>query len=133
MKKDSTRQPTKLPNIRYKTIPHKEQRYDTCGDYWLTKKGDWEIRVSDMGEDYEFLVLVHELIEFYLTQKRGIAEEDITYFDTHEGKDSEEPGLMKYAPYHREHVFADKIERMVCKELGLDWDEYDKAISKLIF
>ena len=120
-----------LPNIKYKTIPHKKQRYDTAGDYWITKKGNWEIRISEMKADYEFMVLIHELVEFYLTQKKGITEPDIMYFDTHEGKYSDDPGMMKSAPYHKEHMFATKIEKMICKQMGLDWEKYDKQFSKL--
>lgn len=122
-----------LPEIKYKSIPHKSQRYDTAGDYWIDKKGNWEIRVSEMKSDYEFMVLVHELIEFYLTQKRGIKEEDITEFDTKlvEEKYEDDPGLSPKAPYHKEHMFSTKIEKMLCKELGLDWSKYDKQFSKL--
>ena len=123
----------KLPTIRYKSIPHKSQRYKTFGDYWITKRGNWEIRVSEMKADYEFMVLVHELIEFYLTQKRGISEPSITYFDTHEGKDSDDPGTIKSAPYHKEHMFATKIEKLICKELGISWTDYDKEFSKKKF
>ena len=120
-----------LPIIESMIIPHKSQRYDTAGDYWITKRGNWQIRISEMKPDYEFMVLIHELIEFYLTQKRGISEESITYFDTGEGAESDDPGTMKNAPYHKEHMFSTKIEKLLCKELNIDWEKYDKSFSKL--
>ena len=122
--------------INIKTIPHNEQRYDTCGDYYDTDEST-EIKVSDLGnEDYEFLVAVHELIEQYLCKKRGIKELDITDFDeVFEMKrvqgNTDEPGDDKNAPYRREHFFATSIERLVSAEIGVDWSEYDKAINEL--
>lgn len=123
-------------NIIIKTIPHKEQRYETVGDYQL-RHGQWEITVSDMGnDDYEFLVLLHELVEWKLTQKRGISEESITAFDKQfEEKRADgnidEPGNDWNAPYHKEHVFAECIERMVAHEIGVDWEKYDKTVNNL--
>jgi len=134
-------------------IPHADQRYDTVGD-WLFKKlysSEYlTITVSDMNNpDYEFLVGIHELIEAYLCQKRGIKEEDVTAFDiayekrrndliskawTQEGRDvliKSEPGQWADAPYHKEHMFATKIEKLVADELGVDWEKYDKTILEL--
>ena len=62
------------------TIPHKLQRYDTVGD-WIPGSPA-KITVSQMGnDDYEFLVMVHELVEFYLCQKRGIGDKEVSAFD----------------------------------------------------
>jgi hypothetical protein len=120
-----------LPKFSCEVIPHKKQRYNTCGDY-LKQNGKWEFKVSKLEcADYEILVMIHEIVEWYLTQNLGIKEEDITYFDTHEGKDSDDPGTMKSAPYHKQHMQAMKIEKMMCKFLELDWDTYDKSFYKL--
>jgi hypothetical protein len=129
-------------------IPHADQRYDTVGD-WLFKKlysSEYlTITVSDMNNpDYEFLVGIHELIEAYLCQKRGIKEEDVTAFDKQfepyflkdennkvGGVDISEPGDDPKAPYYVEHQFATKIEMLVAEELGVDWEKYDKTILEL--
>ena len=125
--------------IKIETIPHSKQRYETCGDYWINSDTA-EIRVSDLkNNDYEFLIVIHELIEFYLTEKRGITEESISEFDIKfekerlEGLHSEtdEPGWDKNAPYRNEHIFAEIIERQIAKELGVDWQDYDKAVNEL--
>lgn len=127
-----------LSNINYKSIDNNKQRYPTVGDYFKSKNG-WDFRVSKMKADYEFLVFIHELTEWYLTQKRGISEPSITKFDVmfekerEEGKHSidKEPGFDKRAPYLKEHTFATKIEKLLAKELGVNWSEYDRTVMEL--
>lgn len=112
-------------------IPHKFQRYDTAGDYVDTGNGaSREIFVSYMGNrDYEFLVMLHELIEQHLCLKRGIPEPVIAAFDmAYEGDD---PGSDPDAPYHKEHEFSNIIESIVAKELGINIEEYEKALAAL--
>jgi len=112
-----------------KVIPHSQQRYDTCGDY--VGERDLYIMVSEtQNEDYNFLIGLHEWIEAYLCKKRGIPFDAITKFDI-EFKGRGEPGNNREAPYKREHRFATKIEKMVCKELGCDWNQYDQAVQAL--
>ena len=90
----------------------------------------WQFQVIDLGnDDYEFLIFIHELIEWRLTQKHGVAEEDITAFDK-QHLDTNEPGYLKEAPYHKEHMAAEAIERMVATLLGVEWNDYEEAINK---
>lgn len=127
-------------NINIKTIKNRHQRYPTVGDYWFENDGDIQIRISNMGNtDYEFLVAIHELIECYLTKKRGISEESITAFDMkfeEERKDTmhrmeDEPGYDPRAPYKNEHFFAEAIERLLANQLGVDWKTYNDSIMIL--
>lgn len=116
---------------------HKDQRYETIGDYWIDSSNIDQIRVSLLGnDDYEFLVAVHELIEMYLCKKRGIKDEDITAFDIKFEKkrkkgNTDEPGDDSKAPYRKEHFFATNIERMIASELGVDWNKYADAVEAL--
>ena len=87
------------------------------------------ILIKAYGE--ELAVFVHEMIEYQLCKEAGIKEPDIMYFDTHEGKDSDDPGTMKSAPYHSQHQTATSIEKYIIKKLGLNWDEYDADFAKL--
>ena len=119
------------------TIPHSQQRYPTVGD-WIIARGHLaHIRVSEMGnEDYAFLVAVHELIEGWLCAKRGITQEAVDAFDTAFEQrrvpgNTDEPGHDPEAPYGREHRFAEKIERVLAEELGVDWDAYDQTVVEL--
>lgn len=117
-----------------------KMRYSTVGDYY-NLGNEKQFRIAEMGnEDYEFLVLIHEMIEEYITSKRGISEQSIADFDIRFEKirtqfpgtiGDQEPGHMTSAPYHREHVFAEKIERLIADELGVDWEDYDKSINAL--
>lgn len=112
-----------------RTIPHHAQRYPTIGDYF-PHGGTNLIFVSELGnKDYEFLVAIHELVEMYLCQKHGIKESDITAFDiAHQDID---PGLSKEAPYHKEHMAALKVEKMIAKELKVDWNKYEKRLEEV--
>jgi hypothetical protein len=127
-------------NINIQTIPHKEQRYETPGDWWFDEKGNLEIRVSDMGNlEYEGLVALHELIEVQLCKKRGITTEQVDAFDKQYEADREkglhgeddEPGDDPQAPYKKEHFFATNLECLMCGELGLDFKEYEKTVQAL--
>jgi hypothetical protein len=121
------------------TIAQDEHRYPTVGDYWDAEDGTLEVRVTDLGDRrYEFLIALHELIERELCRTRGIAEPvimafDVAYEEARERGDPdvlEEPGDDPRAPYHREHVFATNIERMLAAELGVSWDRYEEALEE---
>ena len=124
------------------SIPHKSQRYETVGD-WKTHTYDGPgtlsltAKVSEMKNwRYEALVGIHELVEGLLCFSRDIKEEDVTAFDeTFEANrvagDEREPGDQPEAPYHKEHTFATKIEKMLAEELGVDWAAYEAAINAL--
>jgi hypothetical protein len=129
-----------MKKIIIEVIPHSQQRYPTVGDYWKDEDGTQHVVVSDMGnDDYAFLVAIHELVELYLCDKRGIKEEDISAFDIafekerEEGKhtDEEEPGYAPGAPYKNEHFFAEAVERLVAGQLDVDWKTYDKTVNEL--
>ena len=120
-----------MNKIVIKTIPHKDQNYDTAGDY-KNIDNNWFIYVSEMPKwEYEMLIAVHELIEAILTHKRGIKWGDIDYFDMITAKGNRDPGTNKKAPYYREHRFATIIEKMLAKQLKVNWEEYNKSFDNL--
>ncbi len=112
-------------------LDHCDQRYDTVGDWQVTPGDTLQVTVSYLGDRrMEALVAVHELVEAILCLHRGIAPEAVDKFDQDfEGEG--EPGDDPKAPYHREHVFATQVERMLADELGVDWDEYDRKVQAL--
>lgn len=120
--------------ISITTIPHDQQRYNTTGDYYKTAKGEQIITISDLGNwKYELLIALHEIVESALCHDRGITDKSIDNFDmayeeARKSSDkSSEPGNQPEAPYHTEHQFATKIERMVAEELEVDWNDYSQA------
>lgn len=114
-------------------VLHSKQRYDTVGDY-QDAHGVTLFTISMMEDGrYESLVALHEFIEKTLVDLRRIPDQKIDDFDMAwvDHDDIGEPGHDPAAPYHKEHVFAEKIERLVAKEMGVDWDEYERVVMSL--
>ena len=108
------------------TIPHKEQRYNTVGD-WKDNDDSWIITVSQtFNEKYDFLVALHEFIEMMLCYFSDITEKEATHYDLH--KDSDNPGAEKDCPYRFAHNFAEKIEKIVAKKLKVNFKQYDRDL-----
>lgn len=122
-----------LPKIVFDVIPHKKQRYPTSGDYYK-KNGELHIRVSKMNSKHEFLIFIHELIEWFLIDQKGIPIKSIDDFDIlyEETKtDNSEPGNDPNAPYYEEHQFATLIEKLLAEKLGVNWLKYDENVNSL--
>ncbi len=123
--------------ITIKTIPHDQQRYDTCGDWWVDDAGDLQIRVSSMDDwKKESLVAFHELAEVLLCKDRGITAEMVDAFDmkfeaNRQPDDTSEPGDDPECPCREEHFFATSVERLLAQQLAVDWEEYDAAVLAL--
>lgn len=118
--------------IKIQTIPHAAQRYPTIGDWYMKGEGRLRINVSDMGDsDFEFLVMVHELVESYMCNVHGVSPEEVDEWDKAYTKDGE-PGDDPMAPYHKEHCFAEQIEKTIASELHVDWDDYMAFISEFM-
>jgi hypothetical protein len=129
-----------MPKIIFEVIPHEKQRYNTVGDYWRDEDGVWHFQVSDAkNPDFEFLVFIHELVEWYRTEKGCIPEPAISEFDeqfeeeTRQGMHAldDEPGDDPRAPYYKEHQIATGFERMMCAILGVDWDQYEDTYQAI--
>ncbi len=120
--------------ISIQTIPHRQQRYNTIGD-WYTDKvtGSVRIFVSELDSwRYELLVGIHEVVEAFLCMHDGITEESVDQFDKQFVSHSNEPGDDPQAPYQRQHCLATGVERILAALLGVKWAEYEEALEKLI-
>jgi Mn-dependent DtxR family transcriptional regulator len=87
------------------------------------------------NREYEFLVAIHEMIEQFLCENAGITDEAITNFDIEYEKnrregDNTEPGEDIYAPYHKQHMFAEKIEKLMAEECNINWEDYCKYSNR---
>ena len=126
-----------MREINIKIIPHNEQRYETCGDYYCDENGVTQIRVSEMCDiRHTYLVMIHELAEVMLTDIGNIPESEISKFDIDfENKRQEgnfdEPGDDPEAPYVYQHCIATAIERVMCVELGCLWKKYEEECNSL--
>ena len=121
-----------------RVVEHKKQRYETIGD-WIPGTPA-KIIASDVDNpDYEFMILVHELIEYYLCKKKDITDRKVVSFDKKYERDralgkhtsTSEPGNHRRAPYRKEHKFATRVEKLIGKKLGVDWDEYSEYLAKM--
>lgn len=117
--------------IIIETIPHKDQRYPTVGD-WQFLGDELLIRVSEMGDwKKEALVGIHELVEALLCKSRGITQEEVDKFDmAYKGADMD-PGNDPYAPYNEQHFIASTFEESLQEDLSVDEEDYENAIDKL--
>lgn len=113
-----------VTRVVIETIPHKDQRYDTVGD-WLydEQSGTVTIYTSYLGDwRMSMACALHELAETMLCVQDGVKEPDVSAFD--EGYEyarrylipaqcgctpttDSEPGEDRHAPYRKQHAFAD--------------------------
>lgn len=120
--------------IVIETIPHSEQRYPTLGD-WQFDEAFEELTIS-VSQTFcrasNNLIAVHELIEALLCEQRGITQVEVDAFDTkwlpHDGLF--EPGDDPDAPYHREHLFADTIERLMAQQMLFNWRRHESICNR---
>ena len=114
-------------NIQVEFIPRDAMRCDSAGDYF--EEGD-TIRfiVAQSGNDeWDWLVLLHEMVEYVLVKKAGIPIAEIDAFDMAFQGDGE-PGDDPSAPYRHAHSIATGVERIIAGSLGIDWKPYDEAV-----
>jgi hypothetical protein len=105
-------------------------RYDTAGD-WRFDGQDRNITVTVMDtgvDDYNFLLIVHELIEAYLCYAEGISTEAVDTYDMN--SNSDDPGDAPDCFYHSQHSFAVGVERLLASTLGVDWADYDQVLMQ---
>ena len=126
--------------ITIETIPHKEQRYETCGDWTFDKDGNLNMFISDMKNwKYEALVAVHELVEVLLCKDRKISQKTVDAFDINFEKErakglhdeEDEPGDDPKSPYRKEHQFATDLEFLLAHQLNVDTEKYADKIYSL--
>jgi len=103
-----------LPLIIANVIPHRMQRYDTLGD-WYMISGVQHFAVSRSTADEEFQILIHEMVEWYFCQRDGISQEEVDKWDM-DHPDLDDPGSHPDCPYYKQHLFAMEIERRIREE-----------------
>jgi len=120
--------------VSIETIPHNNQRYETCGDWQFDHiHNRLIIKVSDLGDwKMEACLAFHEMIEAIRCESDGITEHQVDVWDSNFKGDGE-PGDDPKAPYHKEHVEATRCERVMARQLGVDWEKYEKKLNSLVY
>lgn len=117
--------------ITIETIPHSEQRYETCGDWQFLHLDRLAVRVSDLGDwRMEACLGLHEVTEALLCKHLGITEQAVDDFDMAFTGDGE-PGDAPDCPYLIPHRIATSQEMALAGKLGVDWAEYEERINAL--
>jgi hypothetical protein len=113
------------------TIDPSENRYGTVGDWIFAENGDLLVTTTRCGnKDTELLVALHELVEAYLCQRDGIDEEIVSAWDIAH-PDAEEPAEVEGSPYFNQHACAIEVEKVICKHLGIDWEEHQQRVADI--
>lgn len=120
-------------NIAITVIPHKDQRYPTCGDWQFDKDGNLQIRVSDCGHWlHNFLIARHELDEAILCKANGVTQEQVDKYDLEHPEAGDDCFSHNMdAPYSHYHNLALAAEYQMASNLEVRWDEYTDAVEKL--
>ena len=117
--------------MRFEIIPHKRQRYDTCGDWYLDALGELVITASECADlRSSVAVLVHEAVEAMLCIEADVTPEDVDAWDVNWDGDGE-PGDHPMAPYHTQHRIATCCEAAVAASLGLSWPDHERNLEFL--
>lgn len=125
-----------LKKIIVETIPYRDMRYETCGDYW-EEEHSIQFRVAQMSDwRHEFLILSHEMVEWGLVKLTGTSIDEIDSFDkSYEEKrvegDVSEPGDHIDAPYRIQHLIASGVEKILAGIMDVDWKSYEEAVNSL--
>lgn len=116
--------------IRVMNQPAKFMRYPTAGDYFDSPTG-WHIDLANLPDwRMEAVLLIHELVEMILSKHHGIEWAEIDRFDM-SNPHLDDPGACPKAPYHKEHMAAETIEKQIAMLLGIKWEDYIKAQDAL--
>jgi hypothetical protein len=118
-------------------IPHVEQRYPTCGDWTYDKEG-LKVSVSDCSDPrVDACIAVHEIVEALICKFKGVTQQMVDRFDMEYeeerkmGRVNGEPGDDRDAPYYSAHQVATAVERLLAREIYLNWEEYEKKVGNL--
>jgi hypothetical protein len=129
----------KMLTIQCEVIPHTAQRYPTVGD-WQWEGDTLKIRVSKMSDHrYEKLITLHEINEALLAKWCGVEEKAVDIFDITfeeerargEHNDADEPGDDLNCPVYPQHQIATITERQSAQLLGVNWNDYARAVEDL--
>ena len=101
------------------------------GDWFQPNSGSRLILALDLGNSrYNYLLLLHEFYEQEACYEDGVHDDVVTAWDAKHNEGSISGGEDEQSPYHAQHEWAEKLERLAAEGLGVNWDEYEAAIKK---
>jgi hypothetical protein len=133
MKRVSQKLPTGATHrVIIEWVPYKNMRVPGQVGDWLTDKdgSDRYFVASELGFDSGLAVALHEIVEKHECDNDGVSCAVVDRWDV-ECKD-EDPWLNKKAPYHKQHMMADRFERFFCKLICLSWKQHEATQDKVV-
>lgn len=128
-------------SIQVEFIPHKKQRYPTCGDWRIVHgPGDEKVLLISVSamDDWrsEALVALHEFAEVIMCAANGITQAQVDTFDMEYEKnrmveDDSEPGDSLDSPYCKQHSLSTAIERTAAAQMAISWPQHEDNINRL--
>lgn len=125
-------------NLKITTVNHNKKRYNTVSDYFIGAEGEINLKISKFSDaKMEMIIAVAELAKILLCCNSEIDAEAIEDFgyafdDSRKLMDATNPFNDIDAPNYKQQIIANKLIRIMCKELDIDWNDYQKEISNLI-
>lgn len=139
--------------IDYQLIDHKDQRYETSGDWWWDNyeipidEDTLHVRGSHISDwRLHFCEMIHEIFEAVFCRYMGITHQQVDAFDmpleaAHQRGDSHypcgcpnqrlsDPGRDIHSPYRIPHLMAETAEAIAGRFLQIDWKAYDEEVEK---
>lgn len=99
-------------------------QYQDGFDYWVDERGALQIRIAEFeNPDFALFWAIHELLEAWRAAKAGVSLEAIEKFDAAHA-DDEDPGSLKAAPYHAQHMKSLTVQHILCEQDGYNYDDY---------
>jgi hypothetical protein len=109
----------------------RDLRNRQAGDYFTDSYGVLQFEIAKTGNlFYDCAILIHEMAEWMAWRSHGGTEGVMDGFDFAH-TELYEPGEDPRCPYHKEHMFAEDVERRVVKACGIKWKDYSRAIDKV--
>ena len=109
-------------------------RWGILGDYEDPHPELTKITVADTGIFlFNRLLAIHETIENTILRAKGISVGTVDALCDKKLAEVKMPDSSdEDSPIHDIHMFCDKIERMVAEYCGIDWNEYEKTLDKVL-
>lgn len=120
-----------IPKITVKLIDPANQRFGECGD-WFYDAEDHHLTVFvSRMEDWrsEIAVAIHEALEAVMCLDADVDQTDVdafdkTFYQLNDGTNN--AGDSSEAPYFNQHVAATFVEKEICNQVKLDWNQHGR-------
>ena len=134
----------KIEEVWIKIVLHKEQRYNTVGDWFFDRNFPKTliVKVSETGNwKWNMCIALHELAEAIACTTDGVTQEQVDEFDKNWKPNFgfEEPGEDPQSPYFNQHAKAFTIEKTLffgmIDDATLDnseWEAYEAKLEELM-